>query len=147
MDIRQLEVRVRRNASRDHGIYAGYDFFWTNRQPAGVSFDCLCKIGQRAFFGKMPLPEEALVVLHYLPTWDQPKGYRGWRLTHRINESGEGRFHLQDGTETVFLFKPSDDDRAKVWAGLSQGPGDHQFSFRAELKEFTPCSPESSSPS
>jgi hypothetical protein len=142
MTERHLEVVVKRNPARDHDVYVGYDFYWTDGSPAGVSFDCLCKLGQRAFFGKMPPPLEAQVELHYLPTWEKPEGYKGWRLTHKIDEQGVGKFLLQDGTETVFLFKPSDDPRVRDWAGLSAGAGDHPFTFRADLKGFTPCSTE-----
>jgi hypothetical protein len=137
MSSRQLEITVRRKPQRDHDRYVGYDFLWPDGTPGNVSFDCLCLIGQRAFFDRRPLPEQARLVLHYIPTWDTPRDRKRKRLIHRIEASGRSRFYLPDGvTETVFVFDSSNDLRIREWAGTDQGPGDHRFELYADLLEY-----------
>lgn len=142
MTTRTIRILALRNPAGDKdGGFLGYDFAWPDGTNAGLSFNCLCKIGLRAFFGKADPPQSARLALSYTPTWDVPrvKGLKRRRLIHRIGDDGVGRFLLQDESPTVMEFRPEDDPRVREWCGLAQGPGDHPFEFHAAWED-QPCS-------
>ena len=122
--------------------HLGYDFLWNDFTPTNVSFNSLCRIGRRIFFGRnIDPPFIAQIRLYYNPSWTSgKKTNKYYRLYHHIYEEDvsssktiKSIFLFQDESPTNMTFKQTDHPYITSWCDLNQGLGIFPFEFRVEV--------------
>ena len=127
---RRLKVLFRRDPSRDRQDdrihYEGYKFLWPDGRSLGVSFDALCKHGQRLFGLGRHLGGRAELFVEMLccplnGIEDDLTRIPGARVRRfYIVRAGKlGRLHFMDGTPTTILLDLERDEWPVLhWIGM-----------------------------
>lgn len=139
--VRSLKVLFRRKPSGDRQEnrvqFEGYEFLWPNGRPLGVSFDALCKHGQRLFGLGRHLGDRTELFVEMLccplsGVDDDLTRVPGARVRRFFLERQEnrGRLHFMDGTPTtIFLDLERDEWRVLQWIGLDVLPDQQRAWF------------------
>jgi hypothetical protein len=111
-----MKRRRERDTVDEQVAYAGYDLYYLDGRPAGVSLQRFCQQGTRLLLGRFRDPDEAVVKLSVYPVagLDAPltrpgHGVRSRRF-YSLRLDDLIRFHFFNGTPTEVVFNRKEDD-------------------------------------